>query len=108
LTLLPPPSPVITEPKKPKLQINPHKKKSHRLSNPSNPHKKGQATPSFDHLISDDMDTSYLEETQDLNPINDPPYSPKHFFKASKKGKKIAHHSFFSNKSGDSELSSKP
>jgi hypothetical protein len=54
------------------------------------------------------MDTSYLEETQDLNPINDPPHSPKHFFKASKKGKKIAHHSFFSNKSGDSELSSKP
>ena len=107
-TPLIPSPPVIAKPKKPMLQINPHKKKRHRLSNPSNPHKKGLAAPSFDHLISDDMDTSYPEETQDLIPINDPPYTPKHFFKPARKGKKVAQHSFFTNNSGDSELSPKP
>jgi hypothetical protein len=102
-----PPDP-ISESNKPKIQYNPHKKKRHRLSNPSNPHKKGPAAPSFDLLNSDDMDTSYTEETQVHNPITAPPHPHKHLFRAARSGKKIAHHSHISNKSGDSALSPKP
>jgi hypothetical protein len=68
------------------------KKKRHRNIGPSNPHKKGSATPYFDLMLSNDMDTSNLTETQAYLPYDSPSQTPPHFFKAARKGKKVATH----------------
>jgi hypothetical protein len=56
----------------PRTTKTPKKKKRHRLTNPSNPHKKGPVVPTFDHLTSNEMDTPYPTETQDNIPNTDP------------------------------------
>lgn len=84
------------------------KKKRNRLTGNLNPLKKGPGSSHFDHLVSDDMETSYQIDTNTTLPNPSSPHRLRHFFKASRKGKQVstpAHNTFF--ESGDNVLSPK-
>jgi hypothetical protein len=85
----------------------PKKRKDAAIQTPPTPTKKA-LLPLHDHLTSDDMDTSYPAETQDISPNTDPSHTPNHFFGAARKGKKVGFTAPSSTKSGDIDLSPKP
>jgi hypothetical protein len=77
----------------PKILKTQPKKKRHRNIGSPNPHKKGHAALSFDPMLSDDMDTSKLTETQPIQLKAFPPKTPPYFYKAVQTRKKFAHSS---------------
>jgi hypothetical protein len=83
------------------------KKKRHCLTGTSTPHKKGPGALSLDLQDSDDMDTSSQFDTNSTLPSSVSTHSPHHFFKAARKGKKVAYHATPSHNSGDTSLSPK-